>query len=168
MNLDQQLKLQAYVDGELSPGEAAQVEQWLAKDAAAQQLAARIRATASMLRENEPAPVLPESREFYWAQIAREIEHLEKAEERAVVAPAWGRWLRRWVAPLAGVAGLAALVMITRPGDTPEAAMAKTSQAIPGTISFYLQDEDVTIVWIDTGMNSGFTPTPSDGSLGIE
>jgi hypothetical protein len=39
---------------------------------------------------------------------------------------------------------------------------------MPGTISFYLQDEDVTIVWIETGVNSGFTDASPDGSVAVE
>jgi anti-sigma factor RsiW len=98
MNAETQLKVQALVDGELPPNEAAQVEALLVGDAGARQLAASLKATRDALRDNEPQLAVPESREFYWSKIAREIERLETQPAQPVPTP-WLRWVRRrWAA----------------------------------------------------------------------
>jgi anti-sigma factor RsiW len=166
MNAETQLKVQALVDGELPPNEAAQVEALLAGDAGARQLAASLKATRDALRDNEPPLAVPESREFYWSKIAREIERLEAQNAQPVPTP-WLRWARRWLLPVGGVAVLAGLLAMLSASRTP-ALSANSSRMMPGTISFYLQDEDVTIVWIETGVNSGFTDASPDGSVAVE
>lgn len=166
MNAETQLKMQAYVDGELPSGEAAKVEALLASDAGARQLAASLKATRDALRDNEPQLAVPESREFYWSKIAREIERLEAQPARPAPQP-WLRWARRWLVPVGGVAVLAGLLAVLSVNRNPSLA-ASTSRMIPGAISFYLQDEDVTIVWIETGVNSGFTDASPDGSVALE
>ena len=49
MNFDSQLKLQAYLDGELSPREARRVESWLAEDQQARLLVAELKNTKAAI-----------------------------------------------------------------------------------------------------------------------
>jgi len=79
------LKVQAYLDGELSEREARRVAEELRSEPEAQALLAELRNTTSALRENEPTVALPESREFFWGKIEREITRAEAAPERAGV-----------------------------------------------------------------------------------
>jgi len=74
MNQDRELQIQALLDGELSGRQARKVEQWLAGDADAQALAQELKATKTALAQNEPLLALPETREFYWSKIQRQIE----------------------------------------------------------------------------------------------
>ena len=114
MNQELALKYQAFVDGELSESEARRVARSLETDADARALVTELRTNKAMLTGNEPEVTLPESREFYWGKIQRQIECLELEP----VAGPTGRWRamltgwRRFVAPLAGVAVITFLGMV--------------------------------------------------------
>jgi len=77
MNEEFQLKLQAYLDGELSKKETREVETWLASDKEAQLLLAELKTTNRALSIFEQELKLPESREFFWSKIQREIRVLD-------------------------------------------------------------------------------------------
>ena len=81
MKDEQQLKLQAYLDGELPDSEVRAVADWIAKDAEAAGLLAELKNTRGALAGFEAEIKLPESREFYWSKIAREIERAERVEQ---------------------------------------------------------------------------------------
>ena len=72
-NHDDQLKLQAHFDGELPEPEARAVANWLARDREAVALLAELRNTRKALKGFESDIKLPETREFYWSKIEREI-----------------------------------------------------------------------------------------------
>ena len=65
MNREAEIRLQAYLDNEISSSEARQVAAWLARDQAAAQVYEELRNTKLLLSGNEPEIQLPESREFY-------------------------------------------------------------------------------------------------------
>jgi anti-sigma factor RsiW len=71
MNQELEIKLQAYMDGELSERESRQVEAWVAQDKEATRMLNELAWTRSFLVENEPAPAVPESRDFYWSKTSR-------------------------------------------------------------------------------------------------
>ena len=81
MNQDIQLKLQSYLDGELSADESQAVTNLLARDAAARDLLVELTHTRSALQANEPEMKVPDSREFYWSKIRRQIEQGERTSE---------------------------------------------------------------------------------------
>jgi len=72
-----QLKLQAYLDGELPEGEARELATGLAQDQEAAALLAELRQTRDAIAGSEQVRALPESREFYWSKIQRAIERAE-------------------------------------------------------------------------------------------
>ena len=74
MNQELQLKLQAYLDGELAPAELREITELLAQDTESKALYAELQATKALVRGNELEHKLGESREFYWSKIAREID----------------------------------------------------------------------------------------------
>ena len=74
MKQELQLKLQAYLDGELPDGEAREAADLLAQDAEARALLAELKNTRAALAGFEADIKLPESREFYWSKIEREIQ----------------------------------------------------------------------------------------------
>src|SRR5262245_48699026 len=112
MKTESQLKLQAYLDGELTEQDARQVKTWAEQDAEARALLAQLGQTQGWLKGNEPVVTLPESREFYWSKIEREIVRAEKAADRAAAQTA-APWWRRYWAPLCGASAVAALMIMT-------------------------------------------------------
>ncbi len=112
MNLEQQLELQAWVDGELSSADANRVAQFVGANAEASALVAELRMTKSCLVGNEPEVKLPESGDFYWSKIRREIERTERAEPEAATL-SWAFAWRRLIAPLAGVAALVLIAVVS-------------------------------------------------------
>ena len=83
MNEGTQLKLLSYVDGELPANEIAGIESLIAKDAEAADLVAELRWSREALAGGESELKVPESREFYWSKISRQIEFAEKQTECA-------------------------------------------------------------------------------------
>lgn len=152
MKPDLELKLQAYLDGELSERQARRVAAWLANDAQAQQLAAELRQTKTLLIEHPPEAQLPESREFYWSKIQRAIQRAEAAPERPAFNP-WRLW-QRYVAPLAGLALVAflAIAVVNHPAGPQDLAGPMTevenlSEHV-GSFSFRSQSENMFVVWL--------------------
>src|SRR4051812_27633457 len=106
MNNDQQLKLQSYLDGELSPRENQQVTEWLAADNDARALLAELKNTTTALSGNELEIKLPEGRDFYFSKIQRQIEREAQAQkQQAPVREPFFVALRRYFLPLAGALG---------------------------------------------------------------
>ena len=83
MDYDAQLKLQAFLDGELPEAEASEVANWLARDREAAALLEELRNTRDALAGFEAGIQLPESREFFWSKVQREIQRLETPAPRA-------------------------------------------------------------------------------------
>ena len=159
MNRETQLQVQAYLDNELSPGEARNISKLISSDAEARDLFGELKSTREALVANEPLPSLPESREFYWSKIQRAIEQAERTNER--VAPSASRpWWLRIMAPMAGAVGLFAILLsvVNRDGAKPVAVSQSASAATPlhqleqssdvSTITFRSDSEGVTVVWI--------------------
>ena len=153
---ESQLKIQALVDGELSVTEAQEVQQWLERDAAAQSLAAELRASREYLRGNEAQRSVPEARDFYWSKIAREIERAER--ETTIAKPVGGlsMWLH-WLVPTGGVAALALLFLVNQNSVSQSRSLLSLGHEIETTtdetssITFRSESAGMTVVWVDTG-----------------
>ncbi len=168
MNHDAQLKLQAYRDGELPAAEAAEVQSWLARDAEARALLAELEHTAKALSGNEAELKLPESREFFWSKIEREIQRLEQPATRDPAREiSWTVWVRQQFAPLAGLASLAIVLglLIAHPGGRSSVAdsgvidLALASDDM-GAHTFRDQDQRITVVWLDDRTQDSEFTTP--------
>ncbi len=105
MNLEQQLKLQAFLDGELPEHEAREVLAWTQRDSAAAALLAELKNTHQAMTGSELQSSLPESREFFWSKIEREIQ---RQKPKAAIASDVSFFvaLRRWLLPASTVAVL--------------------------------------------------------------
>ena len=148
MNDDAQLKLQAYLDGELPAREAAEVKVWLDRNAEAQALFTELRNTQEALTGHEASVKLPESREFYWSKIEREIERQTRAESHAPRAPL-ATWLWRSLIPAGTLAFVCALILRSgssqaAPEFTPEMELASDDM---GAATFRSQETGLTSVW---------------------
>lgn len=112
MNWDQQLELQAWVDGELSAGDARRVAAFAAADGDACLLADELRMSKAFISSNEIEVKIPETREFYWSQVQRRIESAELVRESSP-GLSWPFVWRRLVSPLSGLALVAFLAVVS-------------------------------------------------------
>lgn len=106
--MESQLQLQAYLDGELPEAGRREVEAWLTHDPEARALLAELRQTDAALAGADCDVKLPESREFYWSKIEREIRRREAAARPPEASTVWS-WMalwRRWLVPAAALAVL--------------------------------------------------------------
>lgn len=168
MKQDLQLKLQAFLDGELPSSEAKAVEALVAGDAAARDLLTELRQTRAVLQTHEAELKLPESREFYWSKIQRQIERQEAAPVAAPqVSPLL--WLRRLLAPAGAVAVvLLGVLLLQNPANlSPGRGVAMMETDLPDAESYTYRDysSGTTLVWLSYPAENEFTDMESDDIL---
>ena len=165
MDREAQLKLQAFLDGELPEGEAKQVASWLAQDQGAVSLLAELRHARQALTGFETAIRLPESREFYWSKIQRGIDHLEAAEARqAEPAAPWWAVLRRYLVPATAIALVAiAGLMATR--QTAPVPGIETSTTDPGAFTYRDYAGGATLVWLSYPADNEIAENEASGTF---
>jgi anti-sigma factor RsiW len=141
LKLESELKLQAWLDGELSAPEAQRIGRDIAGDAAASRLVAELQAVKSALAGGETAVTVPETREFYWSKIERQIQ-------RQAPAPRQAAWLR-WLSPLSGLVALACMAWLaTGPFTTPGYDISSTGEGTAEAVTFHDQATGMTVVWL--------------------
>lgn len=170
INQDLQLKLQAYLDGELADREAAEVRNLVARDAEAQALLAELTNTNAAFKVFEAECRVPESREFYWSKIQREIERQEQLETALPVpAQSWFAWLRGHFRPLSGVAlacCILGIVTFRSGGQVAQTSQLELASDEMGAYTFRDHNERMTMVWIyDKGADSEFTDSAGLASV---
>lgn len=152
MNDEVALKIQAWVDGELSAWQARGVAKLVESDADAKALATELRQTKAALDKNEMTVALPELREFYWNKIRLQIEREEAAgTKRVSPAPSWDPLaiLRRIALPLAGVAVAACVAMMSMSQMSAPGYEEVTSTSDDMTaLTFHDQSAGMTVVWL--------------------
>ena len=151
MKTEEMLRLQAYLDNEVSSAEGREIASWIARDAEAKALYEELAATKTMLApENELAAAVPDSRDFYWSKIAREIERVEREPAREYAPRPW--WIRI-LAPVAGAAALALFVFTSISTNTPRVAGGHQVEhsETDSSITFYSPEQKMTVVWISSG-----------------
>jgi anti-sigma factor RsiW len=159
MNLDAQLKLQAWLDDELPEREAAEVKDWVARDPEAQALLAELKNTVGPLKDFEAGIKVPETREFYWSKIERVIER----QEKPAMVPESASWLMpflRRFAPIGVVAALVALILVAKPSTASSlAAEMEVSDSDVNAYTYRDQKDGLTMIWFyDRQPASEFTP----------
>ena len=163
MNLDQQLKLQAFLDGELPEREAREILAWTQSDAGAAALLSELKHTRQAITQSEPHLVLPESREFYWSKIQREIGRLEPRKASGSTNSIFGL-LGRFLLPASALAALAIALIVAYPHFRPtaqttvaNASEVETSLADADAITYRDEQENTTLIWLSY---------PADGNSG--
>jgi anti-sigma factor RsiW len=151
MKPELELKLQSYLDGELSEREARNVAAAIGNDPDAQALLRELETTAALLRDNEPQMAVPESREFYWSKIERAIERAQP--EPAVPLLALWFSLRRIIAPVAGVAlvlflGIASFKFQSGNDSSAHLAEVESLSEHVSSFSFRSQSQNMFVVWL--------------------
>ncbi len=164
MKEDLQLQLQAYLDGELSAGEAHAVRDLLATDAGARDLLVELTNTRDVVVAHEAAIKLPESREFYWSKIQREISREAKPATTASFSLA--AWLRRMLAPAGALAVVVISVLLSLP-HTGEAGDNSTTSSETAAFTYQNYATGTTLVWLDYSSENDFSDAPSDDTLDL-
>jgi anti-sigma factor RsiW len=145
MTQETQFKLQAYLDGELSTAERGEVESLLRRDEQARHLLTELSQTTRVLAAHEPNLKVPESREFYWSKIQREISRESAAPVPTV---SFGTWLRRLLVPAGAVAGVAIAVMLSLPRES-AATNLFTASGDAVALTYENYNTGTTLVWLD-------------------
>ncbi len=151
MDYDAQLKLQAFLDGELPEGEASDVARWVARDHEAAAMLEELRHTREALAGFETGIQLPESREFFWSKVQREIQRRETPAPEPARTPFFAL-LRRFLVPASALALVfTATVMLIRPaGPAGGTAGTEIETALPDSGAFTYRDYSAgtTLVWL--------------------
>ena len=108
MKHEVELKLQAWMDNQLSASEADEIARLVETDAHARALLTELKNTRSALAGFEDSVKVPESREFYWSKISRAIDRETPQAAPAAREISWGTYFRRLWIP----AGLAAAILL--------------------------------------------------------
>ena len=166
MNEELQLRLQTHLDGELSDRENRDLEAALAGDAEARALLTELRATSAALTMFEAGIKLPESREFHWSKIQREILRLDQtATAPAVRIPAW----RRFLMPAGAFAAVAIVGLLTtmQMGWLPGGGSAgwETALADTGAVTYRDEAERMTVVWLSYPADNGIADSDSEDTI---
>jgi len=153
MKHEMELKVQAWLDGELPDYEARRMGEWIARDSEAAALAAELGCIRQAMFRQETAGALGESRDFYWSKIQRQIQR-EAGQSRTEGLPWSVRW-RRYMAPLAGMAGLACLLAlaVVRGGSPAFDEISSTGDGMEA-VTFHDQSAQMTVVWLQDKDNS--------------
>ena len=164
MDYKAQLQLQAFLDGELPKREASKLAERAAQDRESAALLEELRNTRNALTGFEAEIRLPESREFFWSKVAREIERLEKPAPEPGPLPFAALW-RRFLIPVSTLAvAVAAGFVLTRTLTPPNLVVAGDSETtLADAEAFTYRDYSTgtTLVWVsypadsDAGLDDG-------------
>jgi hypothetical protein len=154
MNWETQLKLQAYLDHELSQRESEQCATWVANDPDARALCTELSGINALLKGNELEFKLPETREFYWGKIEKAITQEPRLRTSNSFFTKYQRWIRLF-APSAGLALLlVTAIMLIKFPNGPASVSHLHEIEVPredtSAISFYSQSAGMTVVWVQT------------------
>jgi anti-sigma factor RsiW len=151
MDYNAQMKLQAFLDGELPEDEASELANLVAQDREAAALLEELRSTGTALAGFEGGIQLPESREFFWSKIRRDIQRLEAPAPKPAPVPLFARW-RRLLVPVSALAlAFVATILLVQPvGQFGRSVAADIETALPDAGAFTYRDYEAgtTLVWL--------------------
>jgi len=164
---EEQLKIQALLDGELSPAESKEVEALLARDADAQSLLTELTNTSQAFKTVEAEYRLPESRDFYWSKIKRQIQAQPVTPAQPERQVSWLTAWRRFVAPAGALAAVLVVALFTLSQTQTESGKAdlETSLADPGAFTYRDYDAGATLVWLSYPAENDIAPDETAGTV---
>ena len=145
MDHEVQLKLQAYLDGELPDEEARAVASRVAQEPEAAALLTELRQTHEALTGFEREIRHPETREFFWSKVEREIRRQETTVARPEPGVPFMARLRRILIPSAGFAVLAIVGFLVTGGGPSDVV---TSLEDSGAFTYHDFSAGTTLVWL--------------------
>jgi len=166
MKTETMLKIQSWVDGRLSAGENAEIEKLVASDADARALAQELRMTKAMFTGCEPEVKMPESREFFWSKVEREIQRQEAAgvagsAHAGFFAPGW---LRRLILPVSGVAAVAVIALVAVKSGREDLGYEDVEWSAEDVkaVTYRDQSTGMRVIWVDKNEPMSDEPTSID------
>jgi hypothetical protein len=172
-----ELKVQAWVDGELSDRQARRIGEWIAREAEASALAAELGSARRTMCGNEHERAVPEARGFYWSKIERQIT-CQARQGLKTGMPWWhARW-KRLLAPVAGALALTFLLLIAakKAGFPTYDELSVTGENMEA-VTFHDQSAQMTVVWLQENTPAASTkqqnqktvvPTQDDPGVDLE
>ena len=147
MKHELELKLQAWVDGQLPVHEADEVARLIETHAEARALLTELKHTRAALAGFEGPIKLPESREFYWSKIAHEIERQQPRPQPAPVS--WLQHFRRLLIPAGAVAALLLFGMLASRPAVQDGLPYELTDLVADSDTFTFTDEanGTTLIW---------------------
>lgn len=145
---DKQFEIQAFLDGELPGEEAREIAAWIARDPEAAALHAELKNTRRALVTAEQGVVVPETRDFYWSKICREIERLEPACPVQQSPSLWhgvSRWL--WPVGVAAAVILMGMFVFQQTGGPNGATGTLTAAVSMDALTYRDEAASTTFVW---------------------
>jgi anti-sigma factor RsiW len=148
MTEEQQLKIQSFLDGELPEAEAREMASWIARDADAKAMHAELKNTRKAIKASEVNVQLPESREFFWSKIQRDIERLEPARESKPHFSIFDS-LRRLLVPVSALAVVVISGFMAYNQLSPEhPTEAEMAMADSSAFTYHDYSAGTTLVWL--------------------
>lgn len=147
MDYEVQLKLQAFLDGELPGAEVNALAGQIAQDREATALLAELRRTRDTMRGNELGVSLPESREFFWSKIQRDIERAETPSQEAAPAP-WLLRVRRFLMPASALTAFLLAGLLAFPHRVSPPQEGEMTIADSGAFTYRDFETGATLVWL--------------------
>lgn len=169
MKQDTQLKLQAYLDGELPPAEVKVVADLIAADPHARELLTELTNTRAVVTAHEVTVKVPATREFYWSGIRREIERQEQSPRPQSQDVSLFALLRRMLVPASGLVAVMLAVMLA--GQTFRSSgnlireESETTFTDAGAFTYRDYASGTTLVWVDYPAEKDFAEVDSDDTL---
>ena len=114
MKQEDQLNIQAWLDGEIAPQKAAQITDLVEANPTAQAAAEELKAVECVLKIGEKPVYLDEPRDYYWGQIEHQInaeEPMPAAVEHPRLGSEGSSSLMRWLIPVGSLAAISALMI---------------------------------------------------------
>jgi len=152
MTHEVELKIQAYLDNELAAAERQQISELIRTDGEAQKVYEALAATKAWVTDNEPEHKLPESREFYWSKIEREIRQQTAPVQATYFGLDFGNWWVRLATACAAVALVGTLAILgSRSGTMISRSYEPQEMELPeemSAITFHSQSANMTVVWV--------------------
>ncbi len=168
MKQELKITLQAYLDGELPPGEVSGVKELLAQDDEARALCVELDNTRKALTGFEAEIKLPEPREFYWSKIERDIRRLEKSESVKRTGSLFAGWRRALVPAMVFVVAATAVILVAPQfGSFGQVRPAETETALGAADGFTYRDyaSGSTLVWLSYPAENEFAEFGSGDTI---
>ena len=140
----------------------------LARDREAVALHAELRNTRKALAGFETGVTLPESREFFWSKIEREIQRQEQRQCAPQSVPFFAR-LQRFLGPASAIAGLILVGLIANQqfGLLTGSGGFENKLALddPGAFTYHDYSAGTTLVWLTYPAQKEIADTDSTDTL---
>jgi len=158
---ENELKVQALVDGELTGAEAEALRERMETDDRLRELHAQLTAVRGLMAGAELPRALPELGDFHWNQISEAIRREERQTKRVARPASGANWLLRWVTPLVGVACILLLfTSLSRHNEPPDLGIRlvsdhelELSADEIDVMTFNTGDDNISIVWLDISID---------------